>query len=543
VATLVAEGTTPGELFAAVVNEAARALNLATVVLGRYEPHATVRILASLDEATFTAGSSWRLDGPSIAASVLDTGRPSRIDDYSELPGAIAAAVRESRLRSTVGVPIVVNRAVWGVMTVGTRESEPLPADTEARLGHFTELLAFAISNAETREQLSRLAEQQGALRRVATLVAARSTTAELWTAVVEEVAAVVGVPAAWLLRYGPGRSMTVLAVLNDPALAVGTRWPLDGTSVTGAVFDTALSARIDDYSNLDGALAERTRESGFLSSLGVPIIVDGTVWGAICVGTREVDPLPADTESRLADFTDLVATAISNAEARSELIASRARLVAAGDEARKRIERSLHHGTQQRLLAIGLDVQRIKASVPAEESDVRSGLERIGRDLELVLEGVRELSRGLHPPMLARRGLRTTLVALAGRSPIPVDLDIELDERPPEQIERVVYYAVSEALTNAIKHSNASAISVKIATDHPGGRFATGPDTSRGGLNLHVTVADDGDGGAAPARGLGLAEIVDRVDALGGRLSIDSPPGRGTRIAIALPLTAHAEP
>jgi signal transduction histidine kinase len=542
VATLVAEGTTPGELFAAVVNEAARALNLATVVLGRYEPHATVRILASLDEATFTAGSSWRLDGPSIAASVLDTGRPSRIDDYSELPGAIAAAVRESRLRSTVGVPIVVNRAVWGVMTVGTRESEPLPADTEARLGHFTELLAFAISNAETREQLSRLAEQQGALRRVATLVAARSTTAELWTAVVEEVAAVVGVPAAWLLRYGPGRSMTVLAVLNDPALAVGTRWPLDGTSVTGAVFDTALPARIDDYSNLDGALAERTRESGFLSSLGVPIIVDGTVWGAICVGTREVDPLPADTESRLADFTDLVATAISNAEARSELIASRARLVAAGDEARKRIERSLHHGTQQRLLAIGLDVQRIKASVPAEESDVRSGLERIGRDLELVLEGVRELSRGLHPPMLARRGLRTTLVALAGRSPIPVDLDIELDERPPEQIERVVYYAVSEALTNAIKHSNASAISVKIATDHPGGRFATGPDTSRG-LNLHVTVADDGDGGAAPARGLGLAEIVDRVDALGGRLSIDSPPGRGTRIAIALPLTAHAEP
>lgn len=533
-ATLVAEGTTPGELFAAVVNEAARALDLTTVVLGRYEPNTTVRILASLDEATFTAGSSWKLDGPSIAASVLDTGRPSRIDDYSELPGAIAAGVRESRLRSTVGVPIVVDRAVWGVMTVGTRESEPLPADTEARLGHFTELLAFAISNAETREQLRRLAEQQGALRRVATLVAAGSTTADLWTAVVDEVAAVVGVPAAWLLRYGPGRSMTVLAVLNDPAFAVGTRWPLDGASVTAAVFDTALPARIDDYSNLEGALAERTRESGFLSSLGVPIIVDGTIWGAICVGTKEVDPLPPDTESRLADFTDLVATAISNAEARSELIASRARLVAAGDEARKRIERNLHDGTQQRLLAIGLDVQRIKASVSAEESDVRSGLERVSRDLELVLEGVRELTRGLHSPMLARRGLRTTLVALAGRSPIPVDLDIELDERPPEQIETVVYYAVSEALTNAIKHSNASAISVTIAT---------GPDESRSGLNLHVTVADDGDGGAAPAPGLGLAELVDRIDALGGRLSIESPPSRGTRIAIALPLTSRAEP
>jgi signal transduction histidine kinase len=711
VATLVAEGMTSSELFAVVVAEAARALDAATVVLGRYEANAAVRILASLNGAAFSTGSSWKLDGPSVAASVLDTGKPSRIDDYSELPGSIAAGARESQLRSTVGVPIVVDGIVWGVMATASTAERPLPTDVELRLARFTGLVAIAIANAHARDELHRLADQQSALRRVATLIAAGSTTADLWTAVVEEVARVMGAPAVCLLRYGPERSMTVLAVLNDPAFVVGTQWPLDGASVTAAVLDTALPARIDDYSNLNGTLAEHTRESGFLSSLGVPIIVDGTVWGAICVGTKEADPFLAATERRLADFTDLVATAISNAQfrddlcahadeqaalsrvatlvaegaessvafdavcqeagrlvgatsvnlshytpdgfnvtiagwslrdthvpvgtrypltpdtiggritetrapvrieawegatdelarqirergvrssldtpivvdgqlwgalvaatdtedplpsrtevrlarfarliatavsnatARSELIASRARIVAAGDEARKRIERNLHDGTQQRLLAIGLDVQRITASVSAEEDDLRIGLERVSRDLESVLEDVRELSRGLHPQMLSRRGLRTALVALARHSPIPVDLDIELDERPPEQIETAVYYAVSEALTNAIKHSNASAISVRIATDHPGGRFATGLDDIWGGMNLHVAVADDGDGGATPTRGAGLAGLVDRIDALGGRLSLESPPGRGTRIAIALPLTSRAQP
>lgn len=543
VATLVAEGRASSELFAAVVADAARALDAATVVLGRYEPNAAFRILASLNGAAFTTGSSWKLDGPSVAASVLDTGRPSRIDDYSELPGSIAAGARRSHLKSTVGVPIVVDGTVWGVMATASTANRPLPTDVELRLAQFTGLVAIAIANAHARDDLHRLAEQQSALRRVATLVAAGSTTADLWTTVVDEVARVLGAPAVWLLRFGPGRSMTVLATLDDPAFVVGTQWPLDGTRATAAVFDTAFPARIDDFSNLEGTLAERARESGFLASLGVPIIMDGTVWGAICVGTREADPLPADTERRLADFTELIATTVSNATARSELMASRARIVAAGDEAKKRIERTLHRGTQQRLLAIGLDVQRIKASVSAEEDDLRIGLERVSRDLESVLEDLEELSRGLHPQTLSRKGLRAALVALARRSPIPVELDIELDERPPEQIEMAVYYAVSEALTNAIKHSNASAISVRIATDRPGRRFTTGLDATGGGMNLHVTVVHDGDGGAAPARGPGLTELMDRIDALGGRLSLESPPGRGTRIAIALPLTSHAQP
>jgi len=235
--------------------------------------------------------------------------------------------------------------------------------------------------------------------------------------------------------------------------------------------------------------------------------------------------------DARLSNFTGLVATAISNASSRSELIASRARIVSAGDEARRRIERNLHDGTQQRLIALGLDVQRARTTIPEHQHDARSALERVEQDLDAILVDLRELSHGLHPPLLSRLGLRPSLQALARRSPIPVEVDIDLPERPAASLETAVYYVVSEAVTNAIKHSHASEISVTININDPGAPSRVSVGT------LHATIVDDGLGGADPSGGSGLTGLLDRVDALGGRFVLDSPPRGGTTISAEFPI------
>jgi anti-sigma regulatory factor (Ser/Thr protein kinase) len=259
------------------------------------------------------------------------------------------------------------------------------------------------------------------------------------------------------------------------------------------------------------------TRDVGIQSAVGAPILVGGHLWGVMMALSTEENPLPDDAEARLAAFTELLATAISNTTARTELIESRARIVAAGDEARRRIERNLHDGTQQRLVALGLDIQRVRATIPQGQHDTHLELERLEHDLETVLEDLRELSRGLHPPLLARRGLRSSLRALARDSPIPVELEIGLPERPPAPLEIAIYYVVSEALTNAIKHSQASAISITVESDHAGEPFGVG----RGrGAKLHATIADNGVGGAdaRPAPASLASPTASRRSAAGSR-------------------------
>src|SRR4029450_13841407 len=213
-------------------------------------------------------------------------------------------------------------------------------------------------------------------------------------------------------------------------------------------------------------------KERGIRSEVGAPVIVEGNLWGALIAGTDADEPLSAGAERRAASFAELIATAVSNATTRSELIASRARIVAAGDEARRRIERNLHDGTQQRLIALGLDLQAVRTGIPAgrretraELRDAHAGLERIGDDLEAVLEDVRELSRGLHPALLTQAGLGASLRALTRNFPVPVKLDVNVAERPSESIEIAVYYVISETLANVFKHARASAISVALRT------------------------------------------------------------------------------
>jgi GAF domain-containing protein len=545
VATLVARAAPPEQIFAAVADEAARLLGLPRIEVVRFGPGESGTVIGASGDHPFPVGSTWSFDGPSIMSSVFHTGRVARIDDYSRLPGTIADIARQAGFVSAIGTPIMVDGRTWGtIIAISTSpEPAPIPEGAESRLNLFTELIAAAVSNLQAHDDLRGLADEQAALRRVATLVAEGMDAAEIFDAVCVETGELLGATSVNLSRYTPdGFNVTVSGwSLRGTHVPIGTRVPLESESIGGAIVRTQAPTRIDRWDDLSSEMARLVREHGVRSSVGAPIVVDGQLWGALVAATDREQALPVGTELRLARFTELIATAISNAATRAELIASRARIVAAGDEARRRIERNLHDGTQQRLIALGLDLQRIRATIPEDQREAHLGFERVASDLESVLDDLRELSRGLHPPLLSRRGLPSSLRALARASPIPVDLDVDLPGRLPASIETAVYYIVSEALTNAIRYSQASSITVNVSTDHAGGPFGVGLDGRGRIVNLHATIADDGVGGAEPTVGSGLGGLVDRVDALGGRLVLDTPVGRGTRISVELPLEQPA--
>jgi signal transduction histidine kinase len=391
-----------------------------------------------------------------------------------------------------------------------------------------SELAARARRRADVSEQArGLLAEEQAALRRVATLVAHRAPPAEVFAAVAEEVAALLGADVTHIVRCEPDGTVTTMARSGTEIeeVPIGARTRPDEPLVTARVLRTGRSARIDSYDDLPGPSAALIRRLGIRSSVGNPIVVEGGLWGAMVVSSTTAEPLPDDAEARLENFTDLVGTAISNAESRAKLAASRARIVAASDEARRRIERDLHDGIQQRIVSLGLDLRAIQAAVPPEFVEVDKQLSEMADGLAAMLDDVRELSRGIHPAILSQGGLGAALKALARRSPVPVQLDASVDKtRVPERIEVVAYYIVSEALTNAAKHARASVLEVEVeARDDV----------------LHISVRDDGVGGAHPARGSGLIGLTDRVDAIGGNIDIVSPPGEGTSIVVELPLEA----
>jgi signal transduction histidine kinase len=288
-------------------------------------------------------------------------------------------------------------------------------------------------------------------------------------------------------------------------------------------VFETGRPARVDGYADSSsGPIGAASREFfGLHSSVGSPIIVDGRLWGVISAGST-LAPLPSDTEARLASFTELVATAIANADSRAELLASRARIVAAADEARRRIERDLHDGTQQQLVSLLLDLRAVRAAVPSQLGELDGGLARIAERVAGVFEQVREISHGIHPAILSEWGLQAALKMLARRSAVPVELDLRTGPRLPESVEVAAYYAVSEALANAAKHAHASAVHVELDT----------PDTA-----LRLTIRDDGIGGADPAKGSGLTGLRDRVETVGGTLDVTSPADGGTTLLIEIPV------
>jgi signal transduction histidine kinase len=288
-------------------------------------------------------------------------------------------------------------------------------------------------------------------------------------------------------------------------------------------VFQTGRPARIDDFADASGPVGVTAREAGYRSAIGTPIVVEGRLWGVMTAASNAEQPLPLDTEPRLASFTELVATAIANAESRADLAASRARIVVAADEARRRIERDLHDGIQQRLVSLMLELRAAAEDTrPSEEEELKAQLVRAVQRLTEMLEELREISRGIHPAILSEGGLERALRVLARRSAVRVELDLHAGQRLPEPVEVAAYYAVSEALTNATKHAYASVVHVELDT--------------RGAI-VQFAIRDDGIGGADPGRGSGLVGLSDRIEALGGTLEVTSPVGSGTTLLIEMPL------
>jgi signal transduction histidine kinase len=514
VATLVARESPPDQLFAAVAEQVARVFDVPHVRLLRYEADGSVVVggFSEGDREPFPIGSRWALDSPGVIATVRRTGRPARVEDYGLLTGEIASVVRDAGMRSTVASPIVVERRLWGAMVILTPRRERFPETTEARLTDFTELVASAIASAESRAALARLAEEQAALRRVATMVAQGASPEVLCSAVSEEVDRLFGSGAA-IVRFEHGAPAFVFVSTSTAFdIPIGTRWEFQEGMASAEVYRTGRSARVDSTE-----VAGRGRELGVVSSIATPIVVDGRLWGAVSLGSTD-GLLPMDAEERLAKFTDLVATAIANAESKSELAASRRRIVAAGDEARRRIERDLHDGIQQGLIALTFRARAMTRKPPAELACL---VAELAEGLKEVSDELREVSRGIHPTILTEAGLGPALRALARRSNVPIDVDVKVDKRLPAPVEAAAYYIASEALTNVEKHAQASA--VELIAAHDGGALA-------------IEVRDDGIGGVDAGGGSGILGLTDRVEALGGTISIVSPPHGGTTLSVSLP-------
>jgi len=320
VATLVARGTPPQEVFSAVTEEVGRVLPVDFAIMARYAADGTLTVLSAAGTPV-AAGSRWSLGGNNVSTLVFETGRPAHIDSYSDsASGAVGVAGRERGIRSSVATPVIVEGRRWGAMIVGSALEPPLPSDIEARLVQFTELLATAIANAESRAGLARLAQMQAALRRVATLVAQGAPPEDVFGAVVDEVGQLFPVDYAGMARYDPGGMATAVAAWGTTHFPIGTSRTLGGRNTATLVFETGRPVRIDGYADASGPMGDSARERGVRSSAAAPIIVEGRLWGTIGAGSTGERPLPPDTEAHLADFTEIVATAIANAESRARL-------------------------------------------------------------------------------------------------------------------------------------------------------------------------------------------------------------------------------
>jgi PAS domain S-box-containing protein len=525
VTTLVAEGVQPQDLFAAVAEEVPRVVDVSTVSIVRYELDGTATECANFSrgEKLFPVGVRLSIEGTNILRLIRDSAAAARIDDYTGLDGEMAAVVRGAGIRSTVGVPIVVAGRLWGTIVGSTSEPEPLPDDTAPRLADLTGRLATAIENAESREALERLADEQAALRRVATLVARGVRPYEIFAAVSNEVGRLVGTDSATVIRYdddGEGIIYVGSASKVNAAFPVGAHWKFQEGMASFEVYRTGRSARSGAHLiTVDGPIGDIHRRLSIISAVASPIVVEGRLWGAMAVQSQQ--PLPLDTDVRLEKFTELVATAIANADSKSKLAASRRRIVEASDEARRRIERDLHDGTQQRLVALMFKLAAIRNAAPTGEVLIAE-LSRAESELASAVDELREMSRGIHPSILYEGGLGPALRALARRSTIPVTLDVTTERRLAEPIEAAAYFVASEALANASKHAQATRIDLSLAPRDGG---------------LLLSIRDDGVGGADSGQGSGLVGLHDRVEALGGTIRIDSPPGAGTLLVAALPL------
>jgi signal transduction histidine kinase len=528
VATLVAKAASPEQIFSAVAHELAQLAGADIGLVLRYEADDTTTMVGGWNrsEVPTPIGAQLAIEDEGVAVSVLRTGQPSQASRFNGPPGSVAGFLRQAGVRASSGSPIIVAGRLWGVVITAATRPGGLHPEIERRMPAFTELVATAIANVQARVELRTIAEEQAALRRVATLVARGALPDEVFAAVAQEVGHVLpDADLATVGRYDHDRCAEVVGGWSRAGShkVVGQRWMLGGQNVYTLVFERNGPARVDDHlTEGPDDVSMAALELGMRSSAGAPISVGGRLWGVIVVASTRENALPPGAEHRLAGFTELVATAIANAAAQAELTASRARIVATADQTRHRIERDLHDGAQQRLVTLALQLRAAQARVPPQHDWLTADLEHVVAGLASTLDELREYARGIHPAILAQGGLAPALRTLARRSPVPVRLDIRMCEQLPENVEVTAYYVISEALANTARHAKASSVQVEIETT--------------GGV-LRLVVRDDGVGGADPARGSGLIGLKDRVEATGGTFTMKSRPNEGTRLLIELPV------
>jgi signal transduction histidine kinase len=372
------------------------------------------------------------------------------------------------------------------------------------------------------RDELAALADEQSALRRVATLVAQSASPDEVLAAVAAEIGQLLLADYVGIARYGPGGQEAVIvgnwkrdASLPEPPPIL----PVEGQNLAAVVWQTGDPATVGP----DEMFSDDVRALAVRSAVGVPTIVEGQLWGVVIAASSRDDAFPNDTETRLGSFTELVSTAIANAEAHAALTASRARIVTSSDDARRRFERDLHDGAQQHLIKLAMQLRAIHSTVPTGLNELATDLDDVIVGLRSALDELRELASGIHPPVLSQGGLVPALKELGRRAATPVDVELHIEGRAPEAVEIAAYFVVSEALANAAKYARATAVTVRAATRDE---------------VLTIVVCDDGIGGADFGRGTGLVGLRDRVEALGGRIALQSNAGEGTSLSIELPLT-----
>jgi signal transduction histidine kinase len=372
---------------------------------------------------------------------------------------------------------------------------------------------------------------EQAALHRVALAVASEARTDEIFNLVAEEVARVLDAHTTNLVRYDDdgGESGVVVGGWRKPGargVAMGERQSLKGTA-SQAVARTGQPVRREATDpEVSPQLRELMRDLEIHSLIAAPIKLANRPWGAVVATLTSPYSFASGTEERLEAFSRLIALALANEEARGQLAASRARIVTASDEERRRLERNLHDGAQQRLVSVSVSLRLAQTWLErdgdgAADGDVRELLSDANVELGLALEELRELARGIHPAVLTERGLGPALTSLANRSTIPVEVEGLPRERLPEKVEAAAYYVVSEALANVAKHADASTVTVRVGRDNG---------------NAVVEVIDDGRGGANPGLGTGLHGLADRVESLDGYLRVESPLGAGTTVRAEIP-------
>jgi signal transduction histidine kinase len=519
VATLVATGATEAELAAAVCLEIGALFRAQAATVLRWDGD-TIRVIGTwrAEEAEARpAGTVLDFGGDTITARVVETAAPARLDSAGDLQTEFARERwAELGLQASIGAPIIVDRKVWGVVAASrTRPGDPFAAGAEARLADFSALVAQAIVNTDSRRQTAELLAEQSSLRQVATLVAGGRPQNEVLDAVTGEAGALLGAESVTLIRWEGVQDEVVVAASWDTArapLEAGSLYHPEPGGPTLTVLETGLACRG----------TESSPERGTVSAIAAPVIVAGALFGALVACRDAAEPFPAGAELRLRSYADLAAQSIANERSQAELRASRARIVQTADEARRRLERNLHDGAQQRLVSVALALRLVEQMSETDPPTARGLLQKASNELDEALDDLRELARGLHPPLLSERGVVPALEAVTARSPFPVTVTGALDRRLPGPVEAAVYYVVSESLANAAKHAYASAASVSLSDDDE---------------SVTVEIADDGRGGASLDAGTGLRGLVDRVEALGGELTVSSPIGGGTLVRAELPL------